>query len=152
RRRAKRRAAELESRVLRARVDAGLTVDSGECGSHTRLRLWLIALPAARAERVRCFRARCLSRELLSMSRSLQLGSVRRWALLWALTPALSIACYDRGDRWLPQEEPPPVCELGSTRCNGALERCEAGTDGPEWAVFDDCPKQDLVCAPALQR
>ncbi len=86
------------------------------------------------------------------MSKSLQVGSVRRWALLWALTPALAIACYDRGDRWLPQEEPPPVCELGSTRCNGALERCEAGTDGPQWAVLDDCQKQDLVCAPALQR
>jgi hypothetical protein len=69
-----------------------------------------------------------------------------------SLLLALGVAgCFDPGDRWLLEEPPAPLCDLGSVRCTDRLQRCERTAAGPSWVTLDDCPAQGLVCAPTLQ-
>ncbi|HLV21833.1 MAG TPA: IgGFc-binding protein [Polyangiaceae bacterium] len=64
---------------------------------------------------------------------------------------AISGCGFDRADRWLDSDSPPPPsCEVGQQRCAGALERCTDGPSGPSWVVEDDCAAKAEVCAPTL--
>ncbi len=80
----------------------------------------------------------------------------RAFASLGASYLLLMVAScgFNSGSRWFaPEPDPPPdpVCEVGERRCTlVALEQCEAGADGPVWALLEDCEAQDKVCAPSL--
>jgi hypothetical protein len=72
-------------------------------------------------------------------------------ALAWGL-----VACsFDKADRWIAQPlidgtEVEDLCDVGTLRCNAALERCSDGANGPSWTVVDDCAARGLVCADSL--
>jgi hypothetical protein len=60
------------------------------------------------------------------------------------------VACgFDPGDRWL-VEQHEPICNEGSVRCGGDLQRCESTPAGPSWVTLDGCEERGLVCAPTL--
>lgn len=59
-------------------------------------------------------------------------------------------ACgFDRTDRWLKGEPPPPDCTLGVKRCAGArVERCVTALGGPVFELDDDCGARGEQCNP----
>lgn len=86
----------------------------------------------------------------MPLSRSLRLSVACTLGSLLA-----SAACsFDRGDRWLPEEdESPAPCRVGLSRCTaGQLERCVALFSGSEWQPEEDCAGQGLVCTSSLGR
>lgn len=63
----------------------------------------------------------------------------------------LAGACFDRGDRWLDTETPPPVCTAGAMRCTTAVEECQSNGLNPlAWVVVDDCAAEGKVCVNEL--
>lgn len=81
----------------------------------------------------------------------MKLGGVASFALGLALIVGLAGACFDRGDRWLDVEAPPPVCTAGEMRCTTAVEACKSNGLNPlAWVVVDDCAAQGEVCVNEL--
>ena len=75
-------------------------------------------------------------------------GTVTFWCGLAAVG---SVACgYDSGERWLARSASAPLCTLGTSRCNQALEHCVTSDSGPKWQTVDDCPSRGLICSKAL--
>lgn len=72
--------------------------------------------------------------------------------LVFAVLSAQS--CFDSGVRWtdfLGPEPVAPACIVGEQRCGvDALQQCEDGPSGPQFAVIDDCGARDEVCVPSL--
>lgn len=64
-----------------------------------------------------------------------------------ALCVVLTGSCgFDRADRWLLGDGPPPSCKAGERRCGSTgIERCSAGS----FVIETDCAKSGLVCVPA---
>ena len=79
---------------------------------------------------------------------------MRRRTLLRALGAALTLwSCsYDRAYRQDAVPVVPPICALGTTRCeHDTLQTCETGVDGRAgWAVSDDCAARGLACGTAV--
>jgi hypothetical protein len=76
---------------------------------------------------------------------------VKRGVLTLVVSVAVGLgACgYDRADRWLTSEPPPPECVVGTQRCYvGQVQRCVEAVGGPSYLVEDDCLAQDLECNP----
>jgi hypothetical protein len=69
-----------------------------------------------------------------------------------ALLPTLIPGCFERSDRWLAEEPPPPACITGTTRCTTNFERCVNSPAGPRFEVVENCRAQGLVCALSLGR
>ncbi|NUP12228.1 MAG: hypothetical protein HOW73_39785 [Polyangiaceae bacterium] len=59
-------------------------------------------------------------------------------------------ACFERGDRWLDEEPPPPVCNVGDKRCTTAVEECRATGNITAWVVVDDCAARDKICVEGI--
>lgn len=59
-------------------------------------------------------------------------------------------ACgYDRADRWLDAEPPPPLCDLDTRRCSGGqVQRCIGALGGPIYQLEADCAAQGQECNP----
>lgn len=73
-----------------------------------------------------------------------------RLATLSLSVSAVLAACgYDRPDRWLNTEPPPPECAIGAKRCSGArLESCINAIGGPTFELEDDCGAKGESCNP----
>jgi hypothetical protein len=76
---------------------------------------------------------------------------VRPWLrnLSWLVAIATGVgACgYDRSDRWLDAEPPPPACELGQVKCSGTrIQRCLNALGGPIFQTQEECAESGLVC------
>ncbi len=57
---------------------------------------------------------------------------------------------YDSGERWIAADATPPICTLGTSRCDGVLEHCVTSDSGPKWQTVDDCPSRGLICSKTL--
>jgi len=81
-------------------------------------------------------------------------GLVRAFAVALGLglLSSLAPACFERSDRWLDGEPPPPACTLGTVRCTANFEQCVAGPSGPAFEIAENCEAQGLVCALSLGR
>lgn len=66
------------------------------------------------------------------------------------LACTLAACSYDTGERWVAAESAPPVCDVGTSRCNQVLEHCVASSTGAKWVTADDCPSQGLICSKSL--
>jgi hypothetical protein len=74
-----------------------------------------------------------------------------RWFAFIGPAMLLGSCGFDRSDRWTDDALGSTlVCQAGTTRCNGALERCDA--TGTTWEKADDCAGRGLICSTSLQR
>jgi IgGFc binding protein len=72
-------------------------------------------------------------------------------ALLLGFSWFGALACsYDSGERWLALDAAPPICTVGTSRCDQVLEHCVTGASGPSWQTVDDCPSRGLLCSKTL--
>lgn len=65
----------------------------------------------------------------------------------------LTTQCFERGDRWIDEAPPAPLCTRGALRCNfGAIEHCVDSPGGLTFAKMDDCAVRGQVCSLTLGR
>jgi IgGFc binding protein len=73
----------------------------------------------------------------------------RTATLALGLLTAMGACSFDRTDRWLQGEPPPPSCTLDVARCAGArVERCVNAFGGPTFETEDDCGARGQQCNP----